>query len=658
VRVLIVGGGAREHALAWKLHRSPQVTAVYAAPGNAGISLLAHTIPTPVDDLAGLVEIARGNAIDLTVVGPEGPLAAGIVDIFQDAGLAIFGPTRAAARIESSKVWAKELMARHGIPVGRWAHVAGAEEARRQVHEFGLPVVLKADGLAAGKGAVVCRTIQEADETIEDFLVRHIHGASGSNVVVEEFLGGTELSVFALCDGQHVLPLIGARDYKPVADGDLGPNTGGMGGYAPPRYATSVLMERITYEILEPTVAAMAAEGAPYAGVLYAGLMLTRDGPRVLEFNCRWGDPEGELILPLLRTDLVDLMQACINGRLQHAKVEWNEGASCGVVLAARGYPTAHANGEKITGLDDLEDGVMAFHGGTRLLQSTSQPGGWLRRSLQGPVVQETGIVADGGRILTVVATGATVAEARARAYANVERIKFDGMQYRTDLGAVDPSLEEIWPGMASTAEPADRTGESESAVPAQPAGERASLTGANLTPSDAAQTRPAPGQATAAAPEAGPVVAILMGSESDRPIMDETAKALDTLGVPSETHVMSAHRTPERVRQFAKGAEGRGIRVIIAGAGGAAHLPGVISAQTTLPVIGVPIAGSNMMGLDSLLSIVQMPGGVPVATVAVGNAGARNAAYLAAAIIGLTDSDVRARYKRFRREQSGGELE
>ena len=658
MRVLIVGGGAREHALAWKLHRSPQVSAVYAAPGNAGISLLAHTIPTPVDDLAGLIEIAKSNAIDLTVVGPEGPLAAGIVDVFQEAGLAIFGPTRAAARIESSKVWAKELMARHGISIGRWARVGEAEEARRRVHEFGLPVVLKADGLAAGKGAVVCQTSDEADETIDDFLVRRVHGEGGSNVVVEEFLEGTELSVFALCDGEHVLPLIGARDYKPVADDDRGPNTGGMGGYAPPRYATPALMERVTRDILEPTVAAMAAEGAPYVGVLYAGLMLTREGPRVLEFNCRWGDPEAELIMPLLRTDLVELMQACIDGRLQDTKVEWNDGVSCGVVLAARGYPSASAKGEKITGLDDLEDGVMAFHGGTRLLQSPSQQGGWLRRSLQGPVVQDTGIVADGGRILTVVATGTTVAEARARAYANVDRIKFDGMQYRTDLGAVDPALEEIWPGMASTAETADRTRESESVSAVPRTVEPASTAGVDLAASATTQTQPGMEDAIIPAPEAAPIVAIIMGSESDRPIMDETTKALDTLGVPSETHVMSAHRTPDRVRQFAKGAEERGLRVIIAGAGGAAHLPGVISAHTTLPVIGVPIAGSSMMGLDSLLSIVQMPGGVPVATVAVGGAGARNAAYLAAAIIGLADADVRARYKQFRRDQSGGELE
>ena len=656
MRVLVVGGGAREHALVWKLHQSPQVSAVYAAPGNAGISLLAHTFLTPVDDFAGLQDIVRSNQIDLTVIGPEDPLANGIVDSFQAAGLRVFGPTRAAARIESSKVWAKDLMSRHGIPIGRWQKVSDPDRARACAEEFGVPVVLKADGLASGKGAVVCRSLEEVDATIDDFLVRGIHGEAGKNVVVEEFLEGTELSVFALADGQRVLPLIGARDYKQLSDGDFGPNTGGMGGYAPPAYATPELMDRVRQEILEPVVRAMAAEGAPYSGVLYAGLMLTHEGPRVLEFNCRWGDPEAELVFPLLKSDLVELMQACIDGRLLDVRVEWHEGAACGVVLAARGYPTMPARGEKITGLDELEDGVLAFHGATRLLQTEAHQGGWLKRTLQGPVVQDTGIVTDGGRVLTVVATGASVAEARARAYANVARIHFEGMQYRKDLGAADPSLDDVWPASTALLAPVARTGES--TMPDPPAeGLPSSSPASSTATGDTTQTHPGIEQSDSAA-ASKPIVAVLMGSESDRPIMDETVKALENLAIPSETHVMSAHRTPERVRQFARGAESRGIRVVIAGAGGAAHLPGVIAAQTTLPVIGVPIAGSSMMGLDSLLSIVQMPGGVPVATVAVGAGGARNAAYLAAAIIGLADPEVRARYQQFRKDQSGGELD
>jgi phosphoribosylamine---glycine ligase len=653
VRVLVVGGGAREHALAWKLHQSPQVSAVYAAPGNAGISLLAHTFSTAADDFAGLQELVVSNGIDLTVVGPEGPLADGIVDHFQAAGLRIFGPTRAAARIESSKVWAKELMARHGIPIGRWERVSDPDAARLHARDFGVPVVLKADGLAGGKGAVVCRSTDDVDETIDDFFVRGVYGESGKNVVVEEFLDGTELSVFALADGQHVRPLMAARDYKTISDGDVGPNTGGMGGYAPTAYASPALLDRVRRDVLEPTIAAMAAEGAPFAGVLYAGLMLTRDGPRVLEFNCRWGDPETELVLPLLKTDLVELMQACIDGRVADTRVEWDEGASCGVVLAARGYPQAPVKGAKISGLEELDEGVLAFHGATRLLQPGPQ-GGWLRQKLQGPAVQEAGIVVDGGRVLTVVATGKTLTEARDRAYANVEHIRFDGMQYRTDLGAIDPPLEQVWPSFPMAEESlAMRMSESTPKTQASPIGSPASGAAASETTA----TQPEVNPVRSADWAAGAVVAVLMGSESDRPIMDETVRALDSLAVPSETHVMSAHRTPERVRRFAREAEARGIRVVIAGAGGAAHLPGVIAAQTTLPVIGVPIAGSSMMGLDSLLSIVQMPGGVPVATVAVGTGGARNAAYLAAAIIGLADPEVRARYKQFRKDQSGGEM-
>jgi 5-(carboxyamino)imidazole ribonucleotide mutase len=353
----------------------------------------------------------------------------------------------------------------------------------------------------------------------------------------------------------------------------------------------------------------------------------------------------------------VELMQACIDGRLPELRAEWHDGASCAVVLAARGYPGATASGEKIIGLDDLEEGVMAFHGGTRLLQATPRQGGWLRRTVQGTAPQQTGIVADGGRIVTLVATGSSVAEARARAYANVDRIKFDGMQYRHDLGAVDPTLEEVWSDFTSQDSPSARTGEAPTPPPTARNAESAQSTSAAAI-SETTDTHPRADPAAETTAAVKPMVAVLMGSESDRPIMDETAKALESLAIPSETHVMSAHRTPERVRAFARGAEARGIRVVIAGAGGAAHLPGVIAAQTTLPVIGVPIAGSSLMGLDSLLSIVQMPGGVPVATVAVGTGGARNAAYLAAAIIGIGDPEVRTRYKQFRKDQSGGELE
>ncbi len=641
MRALVVGGGAREHALVWKLRSSPRVSAIFAAPGNAGISLLAHTAPIAGDDIPGLVEFALANSIDLTVVGPEGPLAAGIVDAFQEAGLRVFGPTRAAARIESSKVWAKSLMQRHGIPTARWAVAEKIAEARAQIQEFGAPVVVKADGLAAGKGATVCRTVEEAYRAVDDLLERRILGAAGERVVIEEFLEGEELSVFALADGEHVLPLIGARDYKPLLDGDRGPNTGGMGGFAPAGDADLGLIERVRHQILEPTVAAMAADGAPFIGVLYAGLMLTEAGPKVLEFNCRWGDPEAEVILPLLRSDLAELMEACLERRLPEMHVDWETGCSCGVVLAAGGYPDALSKGDRIAGLEALEDGALVFHGATRVLPSEEPHGVGLGHASQHAAAHRPEVVTDGGRVLIVVATAPTLSEARTRAYDNVQRIHFDGMQYRRDIA--------IERGQGSGA---GGQGDGNDGGDAENVGERQSAGPRPLAPD--------PGEAGSRPLDPDlrpPIVAVLMGSESDRPVMEETTKALDRLAIPSETHVMSAHRTPERVRQFARSAEARGIRVVIAGAGGAAHLPGVIAAQTTLPVIGVPIAGGAMMGLDSLLSIVQMPGGVPVATVAVGAAGARNAAYLAAAMIGLADEDVRKRYRQFRSEQSGGEI-
>jgi phosphoribosylamine--glycine ligase len=724
---MVVGSGAREHALAWKLHFCRDVSAIYVAPGNAGTSLLARRVPVDLQDVAVIRSIALQNRIDLTVVGPEGPLADGIVDAFAAEGLRIFGPSRAAARLETSKIWAKGFMQRHNIPTARWIAAESVEEARAGIQEIGAPLVLKADGLAGGKGVVVCRTVEEAEVAARQLLVDRAVGEAGRSIVIEELLEGAELSVFALADGAHVLPLNAARDYKRLMDGDVGPNTGGMGGYARPSYATPELIEDVRRSVLEPTVAGMAADGYPYVGVLYAGLMITREGPKVLEFNCRWGDPEAEIILPLLKTDMVDLMTACIDGRLAGQTVEWEDAVTCGVVLASRGYPVAPQIGAKIRGLDNLDEGVLVFHGATRMLETPPTHQGWLQRRLPQQFTarelseRDIGTLVDGGRALILVAKGETLERARATAYANVHRIDFDGMQYRSDIGASDPLLSElVGPGWVpqtaplplgrgvDLASPVLRAegGEVRTSPPAaiqsdtlpdiplptpsllggrgmddlspqsmepdrhpSPEGSEvvASVAPPPLDVPSAFQTPTQPHASIGADPRSEPrpvtegedasQVAVIMGSESDRPIMEESAKILHAMGIPHEVHVMSAHRTPERVRQFARSAEGRGIRVVIAGAGGAAHLPGVIAAQTTVPVIGVPIQGSSMMGLDSLLSIVQMPGGVPVATVAVGNAGARNAAYLAAAIIGLADEAVRARYRQFRVEQSGGEL-
>ncbi len=677
MRIMVIGSGAREHALAWKLHFCRDVSAIYVVPGNAGTALLARRAQLDLHDITGLRSFALQNAIDLTVVGPEGPLAEGIVDAFVASGLRIFGPSRAAAQLETSKAWAKGFMQRHGIPTARYVVADAVDEATAAIRELGAPIVLKADGLAGGKGVMVCQTMEDAEAAVRQLMIAGAVGDAGRRVVIEEILEGVELSVFAMADGQSVLPLTAARDFKRLHDGDAGPNTGGMGGYAPPAYATPELLELVRRTILEPTVAGMAAEGNPYTGILYAGLMLTREGPKVLEFNCRWGDPEAEIVLPLLKSDMLELMNACVDGTLAGQTAEWEPAVTCGVVLAARGYPVAPQIGAKISGLDDLDEGVLVFHGATRMLETPSPQRGWLRRMPRRMTEHDVGTLVDGGRALIVVAKGATLEQARATAYANVERIHFDGMQFRHDIGAHDPTLTEVmgtdWPRAPGAAAAARPTAAARAAAPAatvvaeppaataQPAAPgrlnaptSAPLPATNTTTTDVSSQESG---ATVAEGQTSVQVVVVMGSESDRPIMEEAAKILTTMGIPHDVRVMSAHRTPERVREFARTAESREIRVIIAGAGGAAHLPGVIAAQTTVPVIGVPIQGSSMMGLDSLLSIVQMPGGVPVATVAVGNAGARNAAYLAAAIIGLVDENVRARYRQFRVEQSGGEL-
>ncbi|HZU04733.1 MAG TPA: phosphoribosylamine--glycine ligase, partial [Chloroflexota bacterium] len=316
MRILVVGAGAREHALLWKLAQSPLRPQLYCAPGNAGTAALAETVPLAAEDIDGLARWAAEQAIDLTLVGPEAPLAAGIADAFAARGLALFGPTRAAATIEASKAWAKTLMQRHGIPTARAVVADDLAAARRALDTFGLPVVIKADGLAAGKGVTVATTRAEAEAALVACLVDRVFGAAGERVVIEECLQGRELSVLAFADGQTVRPLVPACDYKRVGDGDTGPNTGGMGAYAPPPWVTPAMQARIEREILAPALAALAAAGRPYRGVLYAGLMLTRDGPKVLEFNCRFGDPEAQVVLPLLATDLVEIAQAVVAGRL------------------------------------------------------------------------------------------------------------------------------------------------------------------------------------------------------------------------------------------------------------------------------------------------------------------------------------------------------
>jgi phosphoribosylamine---glycine ligase len=587
MRILVVGGGAREHALLWKLAQSPHQPELFCAPGNAGTAALAENVPIAADNIDSLYQWAYKEKIELTIVGPEAPLDAGIVNLFRDAGLAVFGPTVGAALLETSKAFAKNLMAKYGIATARFTVADDPEWARRALDNYALPVVIKADGLAAGKGVVVAQTRAEAEAAIDACLVEQVFGSAGRKVVIEECLQGQEISVLAFTDGKTVVPMVPACDYKRVGDGDAGPNTGGMGAYAPPAVATPELIAQVTREILEPVVAAMGGE---YQGVLYAGIMLTADGPKVLEFNCRFGDPETQVILPLLESDFIEIALAVAQGRLDQIEVRWREAACCAVVLAAEGYPGKYRTEDVITGLDGVPPDTLVFHAGTGFGGSDF------------PADERTApIMTRGGRVLTVAAVATTLAAARERAYAGAAAIHFEGAHYRRDVAA----RELVMPAMAGG--------------------------------SDGEQ----------------PLVGIIMGSESDRQVMQGCADTLTALGVPHEVNVMSAHRTPERVGEYGRSAVGRGLRVLIAGAGMAAHLPGVLAAWTTLPVIGVPLAAGELRGLDALYAIVQMPPGVPVATVGIGSAGARNAAYLAAAIVGQGDAGVRERYDAFRHQQT-----
>jgi phosphoribosylamine--glycine ligase len=415
--VLLVGGGGREHALAWKLAQSPRLGRLIATPGNPGIAAHARCLPVKDTAIDDLVELARGERPDLVVVGPELPLAMGLADRLRAAGFPVFGPSAAAARLESSKAFAKDLMLRHGVPTARFRTVRDRAAARASCRELGVPLVVKADGLAAGKGVIICRSLEEADRAVDLCFEERAFGAAGLTVVVEEFLEGEEASFFALSDGAAVLPLVAAQDHKTVFDDDRGPNTGGMGSYSPAPVMTDVMKERVMAEIVRPVIAAMAKEGAPFTGVLYVGLMITREVPKVIEFNCRFGDPECQAILPLLESDLLALLQAAATGRGMPTALSWSPAASVCVVMASAGYPGRYETGRPITGLGEAgaRPGVQIFHAGTAMAGDA--------------------VVTAGGRVLGVQALGDDVASAIRAAYAAVERIGFEGAHYRRDIG-------------------------------------------------------------------------------------------------------------------------------------------------------------------------------------------------------------------------------
>lgn len=584
MRILVVGGGGREHTLVWKIAQSPRVSKIYCAPGNAGIRELADCLPLKADDIEGLARFAEEAKIDLTIVGPEDPLTKGIVDTFQKKGLKIFGPSQKAAVLEASKDFSKRLMVKYHIPTGTFKSFTDPQKALTYLNQVGVPIVIKADGLAAGKGVMVCQTLDEAQAAIKLIMIDKAFGEAGKKVLVEECLFGEEASFLAFSDGKTVVAMPSSQDHKPIYDNDQGPNTGGMGAYTPAPVVDPALFQTAMDQVMIPTVRAMAKEGRLYKGVLYAGLMIHKGQIKVLEFNVRFGDPEAQPLLMRLQTDLIDILEAVTDGTLDKIRISWDERPTICVVMAEKGYPGSYQKGQVIKGLDKVKKmkDVVAFHAGT---------------ALKGKEV-----VTNGGRVLGVTALGKDIPGAIQKAYQAVEKIHWKTAYYRTDIG--QKALKFVKGGAKPT-----------------------------------------------------PLVGIIMGSDSDLAIMEKAAKTLRQFNIPYEMMVSSAHRSPKKTAAFARQAEERGFKVLIAGAGAAAHLAGVLAAETTLPVIGVPIDSSSLKGLDSLLAMVQMPSGIPVATMAIGSAGAKNAAILAAQILALSAPAIAASLKTYK-EQLEAEIQ
>ena len=564
MKILVVGSGGREHALTWKIADSHLVEKIYCAPGNAGTAQFAESVPINADDIDELALFARENKIDLTVVGPEVPLAQGISDIFQEKGLKIFGPDKKAARLEASKIFAKKIMNKYNIPTAKGHAFTDADKAKNYVRSMPLPIVVKADGLAAGKGVIICTSQQDAFDAIDDMITKKTFGSAGENILVEECLEGEEASFIALTDGKTVLPLPSSQDHKRIFDNDQGPNTGGMGAYSPAPVLDYLMSRKAMEEVMIPAVKGMKKEGCKFRGVLYAGLMIKKDEIKVLEFNVRLGDPETQPILMRLENDLVPLMKACVTGDLHRFKTRIDKKSTMCVVMSADGYPGAYDKGAVISGIDeaDKDENTKVFHAGTRMVDNQ--------------------ITACGGRVLGVTSKGNTIQDAMDNAYAACKKISWQGHFYRTDIGAK-------------------------------------AIARLNIPPK----------------------VGIVMGSDSDLPVMEGAMKLLKQMDIPYEVTIASAHRTPDRAVAFAQSAKDKGMCVIIAGAGHAAHLAGVLAAHTPLPVLGVPIDSSALLGMDSLLSTVQMPPGIPVAAMAVGKPGAVNAGVFAAQILALTDPGI-----------------
>lgn len=577
MKILVVGSGGREHALVWKIKQSPKVESIYCAPGNAGISQMAECVDIPATEVKQLLKFALKEKIDLTVVGPESSLVAGIVDVFEKNGLRIFGPTKKAAELEGSKVFSKEFLAKYKIPSAPFKVFKDRKKAKKYIDSCGAPIVVKADGLAAGKGVIVAKTVDEAKDAVDLIMADKAFGSAGDKIVVEACLTGEEASFIAFTDGKTILPLPTSQDHKAIFENDEGPNTGGMGAYSPAPVVTGEIADFVMNRVMIPTIKGLEAEGRPYKGMLYAGLMIDGDKINVLEFNCRFGDPEAQPLLLRVKSDIVDILEAAIDGKLDKVDMKIDPRPTVCVVIASGGYPGPYENGKIIKGLTRASayKGVEVFHAGTARKNSR--------------------IVTNGGRVLGITAVGNTLKDAIAKAYKAVDEIKWTQCYFRRDIG------------------------------------EKALRRNATATQQ--------------------PLVGIVMGSDSDLPVMKAAADFLKSMDICYEMTVASAHRTPERASEYAKSAQKRGLKVVIAGAGMAAHLAGVLAAHTDLPVIGVPLDSSSLKGMDALLSTVQMPPGVPVATMGIGRVGAKNAGVLALKILALSDSDLGQKLIKFRQE-------
>ena len=565
----MIGNGGREHSLAWKINQSPQVTIVFVAPGNDGMR--PDAIPVILDNHDAILSFIQQENIDLTFIGQESYLVAGLVDQIEAQGYKAFGPNSAAAALEGSKAFAKDFMQRHQIPTADYGIFQEKENALTYLETLQAPYVVKASGLTAGKGSVICQDLDQAKTTVHQMLSGDAFGEAGTTVVIEEFVSGEEASFFIFTDGQNFVCLPSCQDYKTIGELDTGLNTGGMGAYSPAPVVTPVIEEIVINQIVKPTIAGMAYEGNPYRGVLYIGLMIADEHVRVVEYNCRFGDPECQPLMMRLKSDLVTLVMATLEGTLSEQEIEWYEEAGACVMLVSQGYPGIYENGKIISGIDaisqdkceDEKDLNHIFHSGTRL---------------DGSVYRT-----NGGRVLGVTALGSTLEKALVECYKVIKRIHWDGLTYRRDIGA------------------------------------KGLLYFRDSRPEKS--------------------VGIVLGSASDLKVAQKATEILKKFGVGYRLWISSAHRSPERTRQFIRESESIGIEVFIAVAGMAAHLPGVVASETSKPVIGVPIV-STLNGMDALLAIVQMPPGVPVATMATN--GTVNAAILAVQILSLRYTDLR----------------